>query len=249
MQIDQIQKLFSLPENSARIFSALLEAGEVSPRHLAARLSMNRPSVYDHLERLQAQGLINEREVNGRTKVSPIDPIALDRKLNDLQTGQKLAAESLLAFANTTQNGSEQADARIKFHEGTTALQTALHDILWYTKCEVTALWPYESMRKTLGDDFLQSFNEKRVKQKVGMKVLWTEPQNKKKHLWQDNDTGIERRVHPTMKVDMSYTIYEQNVLFISSQKESFGFTITSKDFSELMKSQFEVLWNQGKKQ
>lgn len=246
MHVQQLRQLFSLPETTSRIFLELLEHGEVSPRQLSARLSISRPSVYDHLERLEELGLVTEREVNGRAKMSPLDRTALAKKLSEQQAAQEQAAKSLLDFA-ANQTKATHADARIKFHEGTKALQTALHDMLWYTKSEVSALWPYEVMRETLGDDFLQSFNKKRIRQGVQMKILWTGP-CPKNHLFTGNDTGITRRTSPRTKVAMSYTIYEDKVLFISSKKESFGYTITSHDHSELMRAQFETLWQDAKK-
>ncbi len=45
----------------------------------------------------------------------------------------------------------------------------------------------------------------------------------------------------------MSYWLYEDKVAFISSKDESFGFVIHSKDFSNLIRSQFDIIWKLSK--
>lgn len=50
------------------------------------------------------------------------------------------------------------------------------------------------------------------------------------------------------MKWNMGYWIYNDKVAFISSRKEAFGSTIHSKDFCEMMKTQFEAVWMQSRK-
>ncbi len=45
----------------------------------------------------------------------------------------------------------------------------------------------------------------------------------------------------------MSYWMYEDKILFVSSQKELFGFIVQSKDFTDLMRVQFQAMWNISK--
>ena len=53
-----------------------------------------------------------------------------------------------------------------------------------------------------------------------------------------------ELRLAPkTMSWNMSYWLYADKVAFISSRAESFGFLIHSRDFAELIKTQFETIW------
>jgi hypothetical protein len=46
----------------------------------------------------------------------------------------------------------------------------------------------------------------------------------------------------------MGYWIYENKVAFISSTKEAFGFIVESKEFVEMLSSQFELVWKASKK-
>lgn len=45
------------------------------------------------------------------------------------------------------------------------------------------------------------------------------------------------------MTWNMGYWMYEDRVVFLSSEKEGFGFVVRSKDFADLMKIQFEQIW------
>jgi hypothetical protein len=45
----------------------------------------------------------------------------------------------------------------------------------------------------------------------------------------------------------MGYTIYDDKVSFISSEKEIFGFIVQSEEFSKLMKLHFDLFWNISK--
>ena len=46
----------------------------------------------------------------------------------------------------------------------------------------------------------------------------------------------------------MSYWIYGDNVAFISAGKELYGFIVHSKEFSDMMLLNFNLLWNKAKK-
>ena len=46
---------------------------------------------------------------------------------------------------------------------------------------------------------------------------------------------------------NMSYWLYADKAAFISSQKEMFGFVITSAEFVELMREQFKIIWEISK--
>ena len=41
--------------------------------------------------------------------------------------------------------------------------------------------------------------------------------------------------------------MYEDRVVFLSSEKEGFGFVVHSKDFVDLIRLQFEQIWKVSK--
>ena len=49
------------------------------------------------------------------------------------------------------------------------------------------------------------------------------------------------------MTWNMGHAIYDDKVAFISSKKEAFGFIVHSQDFADLMRVQFEEIWDISK--
>ena len=47
----------------------------------------------------------------------------------------------------------------------------------------------------------------------------------------------------PGIDFSMGYWLFADKAAFLSSRKESFGFIIESKELVEMLKVQFEVLW------
>ena len=57
-----------------------------------------------------------------------------------------------------------------------------------------------------------------------------------------------EIRVAPReVSFSMGYWMYGNKAAFISSRKESWGFIIESAEFTEMLRTQFEVLWKLSK--
>ena len=101
-----------------------------------------------------------------------------------------------------------------------------------------------------LGKESLVRFNNRRIQEKIKVNALWPyTSKDSKDYIWSGKDILTERRIAKKgTEWNMGYTIYGDKVSFISSTKEVFGFIIQSKDFAELMKVQFDVLWGSGKK-
>ena len=246
--IVNILTTLGISENAQRVYIELITEGETTPRLLAQRLGMSRPSAYDQIAYLKERGLVTVRDLENKTFVAHSDIEILSRMLSDKRTEVEKEEKELALIADSLKKQTRTTAPRIKFFEGTEALRQALHDILWSNKTDIVALWPYEEMLAMLGKEFLVSFNEKRIRQKISLKTLWVGKQKNQKNIWEDNDTGIERRHLPHAEVGMGYTIYEDKVIFISSKKECFGFIISSHDFSTMMRFQFEALWSSAKK-
>jgi len=57
-----------------------------------------------------------------------------------------------------------------------------------------------------------------------------------------------EIRIAPkNVEFSMGYWIYENKVVFISSRKSNFGFIVESEEFVEMLRSQWQVVWQMSK--
>lgn len=242
--VTKILNTLGVPGTAGRVYRELLTSGETTPRILATRMSMTRPSVYDQMHILESFGLIGTRVLRNKTYVSPTPPEYLLHLLKEKREEIEREESDFARIAESLAHISRTDAPRIKFFEGREAVQLALHDILWTGKTDLLALWPYDEMLDLFGAGFLKSFNEKRIRQKISLKTIWPHTTKQTTHIWAGSDTGVERRYLKTSKpIGMGYTIYEDTVIFVSSKKECYGFIISSRDYATMMRFQFALLW------
>lgn len=240
-----------IQQSAQRVYVSLVKDGEATANVLAKRTGITRPSVYDQIKELRKKDLVIERAIGGKTFFSASDVRRIDAMLGDriekLSSDRKLLADTLASFMKQT----KAVQPKIKFFEGKEGAQQLMKDILWYDDITLSIFWPHEQMREILGDDFLQWFNERRVKRHIAVKTIWPDKERKsKENIFAGNDKYVTRRyAKPSQACDMGYLVYDDKVAFISSAKEAFGFIVESKEFATLTTMQFEALWAESKEQ
>ena len=234
------------------IYMQLMEKGACSARILADRINIPRTSVYEHLKLLIQKGLVVERFDEGK-KIFSIDdpknlPNLIDKEIESLQGERKRVAD-LLPSHLTKENTIEP---KIKFYSGVEGVRHVLNDCKWQNDIATMAFWPIAEMINLLGDDFFDDLNRRRIKQNIYIRGIWPHGKGVKVKDHPFMGTGSEflrelREAPKFMDWNMGYWIYGDKVAFISSSKEAFGFTIHSKDFCEMLTTQFEAVWRQSK--
>lgn len=227
------------------VYVNLVEYGRASARVLAARLGMTRTSVYDQLKVLIKKGLVVERDIDGKAEFAIHDIADLGRLL---EREEKHLNERRVAFEreqNRLAVRTQSVEPKIRFFVGRDAILGSMHDMLWDERLTLQVVWPYEEMIRMLGKETLVEFDRKRIRHDIRIRTIWIGHADQKKNvLWGENEPGVERRYAPKdFTPSIGYTIYGDKVLFISSAKEAFGFTVMSGDFASLLRQQFELLW------
>lgn len=248
-ELESILQSLGLPPTSQKIYRELLEHGETTARFLSEKLGITRPSTYDHLAYLVKRGLVVERKKENKTYFG-VDDVrhiehALESNIETLKEHHHLFKTMLPSLLK---DGITEAP-RIKFYEGKEGLTYLVNDVLWAKGETIYTMWPYEEMLEVLGKHMLTKFNARRLQEKIRVHALW--PHGSKQdndYIWNGKDQLTERRHAPKdISFRMGYTIYGDKVSFISSSREVFGFIVQSKDFAELMCSQFKVMWSISK--
>lgn len=244
-------KIFSelgLSENTLRVFNDLVANGSTTASKSADRVGIPRPSVYDHLKILMNNGLVTERREDNK-KVFQIDDVRniqelLDSKIKSLVEEKK---QFELALPKLLQKTSF-VEPQIKFYSGKDGMKQVLNHIMLNRNIETFLFWPMSEMMKVLGPEYLEDLNEKRVRKNIFLRAIWPADKvldtNEFPYLKGGEETLRDLRFAPAgMTWDMGYWIFGDKVAFLSSEKEGFGFVVNSKDFSKLMKLQFETIW------
>jgi len=243
-----IFKELGLSETTEKVFNELVSNGPSTARLLGERVGIPRPSVYDHLKILINKGLVMERNEEGK-KVFSIDDVhniqsLLQEKIKNLESEKTKFETSLPALLGKI----SFVEPKIKFYSGKEGVKQVINHIMLNRNIETVLMWPMSEMMKVLGDEYLKDLNVRRVQRNIFLRVIW--PKDKKldiekyPHLGTGEEHLRDLRLAPEgVTWDMGYWMYEDKVIFLSSEKEGFGFVVQSKDFAKLMKVQFEQMW------
>ncbi|MFA6463551.1 MAG: helix-turn-helix domain-containing protein [Candidatus Paceibacterota bacterium] len=250
--LTKIFKELGLSGITERVFNNLVEKGPSTARQLADRVAIPRPSVYDHLKILIEKGLVMERSEEGK-KVFSIDNVLnieelLNDKIKSLQTEKEQFKLSLPSLMKKT----SFIEPQIKFYSGKEGVKQVINHIMLNRNIETILMWPMSEMMKVLGDEYLKELNIKRVQRNIHLRVIWPKDKvldtKKYPYLGSGEEHLRDLRIAPKgMTWDMGYWMYEDRVIFLSSEKEGFGFVVHSKDFASLIKVQFDEIWKVSK--
>ncbi|ETB64060.1 MAG: Transcriptional regulator, TrmB [Parcubacteria bacterium RAAC4_OD1_1] len=250
------QKLINIgiKEDEIKTFLFLLENGEQTAGKIAIKTGLSRPSLYGYLKNLQEKGLVVHSQKDGVKTflVSSAEKInmVLDEQIKNINDTKDVITKAFLEI----QKGLKPTSVpRFQIFESKKEVQNILRDILLYRNMEAKAYIPIKLVIEVFGEEFFKQFNIERVKRNIYMNVIWPE-----KHIIDMNDypfmgTGEvflrEIRVAPEgIDFSMGYWIYENKVACISSPKDNFGFILESKEFADMVASQFKVIWEISKK-
>ncbi len=245
-----IFKNLDLPEQAVSIYMQLLEHGPSAAGQLAKKLSLPRSTLYGFLENLLNKGLINQSEKNS-TKIwiaLPPSEIArlIDDRVSDWQKTQLKFSSLLLDLEKRRQ--LDFSLPAFQIFEGVQGVQRILKDLLLYRDITSQAFWPAKDMLKILGADFHHQLNLQRIRQNIYTQGIW--PADKlvdmRKHPYFGTGQDFKREIRQApagISTSMGYWAYADKVAFISSQKECFGFIVESRELRQLLKTQFDVIW------
>ncbi len=239
------------------IYKILLESKELRASEISNRIKIPRTTIYVYLKNLKSIGLVSEidsgkiNNVKLFTAQSP-EKISLILKERYLKLQRHNSELGIILPELLSKSKSKYLKPSFETFRGETELRQALKDMLLSRDIDTIALWPIKNMLKILTPDFFNYLNKIRIKNKLHTRAIW--PQSQVVNIERHPYLGVGERFLREIRVapkgvdfDMGYWIYGNKVVFISSVKESFGFTIESREMVELLKAQFEFLWVSSK--
>lgn len=247
--IENTLKSLGFDEDDTKTYLLLLKTGSLTAGKLAKNMGVPRSSLYGYLKRLTDHGLINESLKSG-IKIFTAEPpekvtLLFSKKIDELEKNKQ---DYLKLLPLLPKQSEKMAAPKLQIFEGTEGLRQALKDMLLYYDIETQAFWPQKKMVEVLGSDFFWYLNKERIKNRLHTRAIW--PTTQLVDIKQHPYFGVgekflrEIRLAPkTVDFQMGYWIYGRKTVFISSQKESFGFVIESQELAQTLKTQFEMIW------
>jgi HTH-type transcriptional regulator, sugar sensing transcriptional regulator len=250
--IENILENLGFSNNSIRVYSRLLEVGPSSAGYLAAVLGLPRPTVYDHLKLLMNQGLVIDKEQDNKRLFLVDDFKNIEKMIKERQ--EKLKESEKILRHNLPQLDKQIKffEPKIKFYTGPSGIRQVLNNLFWYENIETLTMWPIKEMIEIVGREYLESLNRKRIRQNISIRGIW--PQDQLVDLEHNQFLGVGPKHLRTMRLSpkkitwsMSYWLFADKCAFISSKREGFSFLVSSQDFVDLIRVQFEALWSISK--
>lgn len=251
--IDRTLEKLGLKNEEIKTFLFLLEAGEQTAGNLAKKVGISRPSLYGFLKKLQNNGLIIESQKNGIKTFHAVSQEKINSILDEQISGLEKGKADIAKLFTEIQRGGTMTSPKFQLFEGKDGLRNILRDVLLYRDIQTMSYWPIKSIIEILSEDYFRNLNIERIKQRIYVRAIWPESQriDIKKQPFMGGGAKFfrETRIAPKeIDFTMGYWIYENKVAFISSTKEAFGFIVESKEFVEMLSSQFELVWKASKK-
>ena len=248
--LDRIFAKFGLGNKEVEIYLTLLEAGASTVGELSKKVDIPRTTLYSLLDSLAVLGLVVQGERDG-TKLWHAEPPTrvselIDSRMNTWQETKEKFAGILTHLES--RHVTDIVSPHFTYFEGREGVKNVLRDMLRYREIVTQAFWPIRDMIEILGEDFFNELNVRRIRQKLYTQAIWPKAKvvDIKRNIFLGVGKEFYREIREAPKgieCSMGYWAYHNKVAFVSSRQESFGFIVESAEFRQLLKTQFEVLW------
>jgi HTH-type transcriptional regulator, sugar sensing transcriptional regulator len=237
-----------LSPKEVKIYLAGLKAGPVLASFLARKTGINRPNVYDNLKLLAKKGLVSTTGGKYSQRFVMEDPVNLERYLERKKKEvDKMKGFLKMAIPEVEVVINEKAGApNVKFIDGEEGLKNAVLDSLKTENEEILAVVATQEFFGTLGIDFTKYYVEQRIKNNIKTKTIRVKSHEdyEEKYFHEHEEQLRDMRYAPeNISFSESYFIYNNIVVYLSSQKENFGLVVESAEHAEMMRNMFGVLW------
>jgi sugar-specific transcriptional regulator TrmB len=227
-------------DKEARVYLAVLQAGEATVASIASKAHIERTTVYSLLEDMKQKGLISITKRRGIQYLSALPPRVLVDRFKQSASLAEQALPALLEMAYAS-----PLKPRIRFYEGIEGLKEILLDFS-HSKQQSMGFTDYEAMPKELF-----AFIRKRVvpnRRERGIAVQLIVPRNETNVRLQKEDSvhfGEHRLVDfPLKHGAVEVLLYgESSVAFLSFSSELFGVIIDSSAIHQTLENIFQLVW------
>ncbi|MFA5995184.1 MAG: helix-turn-helix domain-containing protein [Patescibacteria group bacterium] len=235
------------PKETA-VYLALLELDSATPTEISKKTSLNRTSCYDVLESLMKKGLISKFKKKSKIYFHAGDPKRLIHYLErereefdkKIKTQQQLVEQVLPELASLLHPQSTKP--KVTFYEGEKGMREAYEDTL-NAKETILAYANVETMHEGL-PNFFPEYYARRAKAKIAIKAIMPKNVSSIERATKDKTELRESVLLPDVTTTFSpeVNIYNDKVL-IASWKEKIAVVIESREFAQLQKLIYQLVW------
>ncbi|MCA9352457.1 hypothetical protein KC866_03675 [Patescibacteria group bacterium] len=245
--MDKLKKAleeFGLSEKEAMVYLTGLKYDSFTIMQIAKETGIKRPTCYMVAEELRKKGLFFEIPRSKKSLYAVEHPRVI---LNDYQTKLHYMENVIPELEKIIQTRAEKPHFRL--FKGVKGMRRIFEDMIKKKNEHLYSIVSTQGMLDAVGDEFMQSWVKKRIKQKVfsdSIRVANDEREDElyvseKKHL-----RSITYIDDPELHLPYNIHMYGQNTAFISDTDDMKGFIITSQAFQDTMMSIYNLLKKQN---
>jgi sugar-specific transcriptional regulator TrmB len=242
---------FGLSEKEAGIYLALLELEIATVNEVAKQSKINRSSAYVVLENLKKKGLVgisDDKKIRHYIAASPETLLhsakASAKKQEDVKTGIESIIPELKALHKATKRRPV-----VKIYEGENGAKEVYEDLFTTNAKEIKIFADPSNIFKRL-PDFMRTFDSERKRR--GIKMYGINPASEEvinlyKYAQASQPSEMLLIPEDKFKLSSDIGIYEDKIAFVSP-KDNFGIIIECKDLADVLKSFFDLAWEEAKR-
>ena len=258
LQLEQGLTQIGLSDKEAAALLNLLRYGTRTTSFIAKKANLNRGTAYVALHALLEKGLVvksTRRKVQYFTALAPRQLVEyLERRKREIESQQEQVLELLPALEEITNPLTTKP--RIEFFDGVDGVRNAIEQTLQAEEKKLRAFLSLFDIGEFLGWDYLIDYTNRRIDAGYALDVIRTLEKDEEAH-----ERAKERNIHKRyfaasrksrravryiseeLAFPISVYLYDDKVTLLSSQEESFALTITSREYSQMQKKLFSLIW------
>lgn len=241
-------------DEEIKIYSILLEKGELTTLELARLLHLPRTSLYRKLEEMKQHGFIEEVIEQNTTKAKAASLSTLERmiekKTRDIEELQSLLPAIKESILSTSDQG--QSLTEVQYFKGSEAVSRMAWRAL-STK-DLFRGYSYRQFSELIGFRnalvFKEEWNKNGIKARDIYSDEWIKSREEKPNLDIGKWLHWESRYLPASMLNLTHQldIYDDYVAIYNwHEEEVFGVLIKNKKVADLQKQIFDIVWNIAK--
>ena len=236
-------ELLGLTDKELVVYIAALQFTTFSVFDIAKKSGIKRPTCYIVLESLLQKGVVAKAPDSRNSRFTAVSPQIILEKTKNSFTAFEKAVTVLSSLRNVDQN-----QAHIELFRGVDGVKQIHYLVLDDNPTELESIVNPSFIRYALKKDFIDGWIKNRIDKNIKVRSLRPlEFDEKNKPISSTKQKGREVRSWPKeFSISSMVFIWNDKVGFMSTKKEGISFTVVSKDFSEMMRSFFNFVWDKS---
>lgn len=240
--MEKIIENFNLEEKEAKVYLASLSLGKSRVSDIAKKAQLNRITTYEILKRLTSKGIANNIVHKKIIYFEVIDPKQFLKKIERQAEMAKEVIPQLLLIKNISNK-----QPRVEYFVGVEGLKIVYEDTLNCQEKIIYNMANIENLIAFFGNDFLNTYINKRIKKGIRVDVLIPNNEFAQKYIKNEKQINPLRNYKffndEQFPIPNEIMIYDNKIILLSFSSR-IGVIIEDHDIAESLKSIFKLLWN-----